>query len=125
MLKNLTQIYCLVICPLATITIGVAFNRVTEIALTGYKFASLLDKFSSNENYIEYETQHNSDKKNEWDSFSSKEIKEKRTLGKEGYIESLKREAFSAIINCMTRLFVAALFFIVHWRLRKKYLLSS
>ena len=129
MLKNLTQIYCLIICLVASITLmitlGVAFNSVTEIALTEYKFASSLDKFSSNEKYIEYKTQYNSDKKNEWDSFSSEEIMEKRTSEKEGYIESRKREAFSTIISCMTWLFVAALFFVVHWRLHKKYSLSS
>ncbi|MEM6338561.1 MAG: hypothetical protein AAF673_01360 [Pseudomonadota bacterium] len=129
MLKNLTQIYCLIICLVATITLmitlGVAFNSVTEIALTEYKFASSLDKFSSNEKYIEYKTQYNSDKKNEWDSVSSEEIKEKRKSEKESYIESRKKEAFSTIISCTTWLFVAALFFIVHWRLHKKYSLSS
>ena len=44
MLKKLTQIYCLIICLVATVKLGVAFNIVTEIALTQY----------------------NSEKKNEW-----------------------------------------------------------
>ena len=129
MFKNLTQLYCLIVCLVATITLmitlGVAFNSVTEITLTEYKFASALDKFSSNDKYIESKTQYNSDKKTEWDSLNSEEIKVKRTSEKEGYIESRKREAFSTIISCMTWLFVAALFFIVHWRMHKKYSLSN
>ena len=52
-------------------------------------------------------------------------IERVKRLEKEGYIESRKREVFSTIISCMTWLFVAALFFVVHWRLHKKYSLSS
>ena len=129
MFKNLTQLYCLIVCLVATIilmiTLAVAFNSVTEITLTEYKFASALDKFSSNDKYIESKTQYNSDKKTEWDSLNSEEITVKRTSEKEGYIESRKREAFSTIISCMTWLFVAALFFIVHWRMHKKCSLSN
>lgn len=129
MLKNLTQIYCLIICLVSAITLmitlGVAFNSVTEITLTEYKFASTLDKFSSNDKYIEYKTQYNSDNKKKWNSLNDEEIKAKRTIEKADYIESRKREAFSTIISCMTWLFVATLFFIVHWRLHKKYSLSS
>lgn len=129
MFKRLTQLYCLTVCLVATltlmITLAVAFNTVTQITLTEYKFASALDKFSSNDKYIEYKTQYNSDKKTEWDSFNSEEIKVKRISEKEGYIESKKREAFSTIISCMTWLFVGVLFFIVHWRMHKKYSLSN
>lgn len=128
MLKILTQIYCLIICLISAttlmITLGVAFNSVTEMALTKYKFASTLNKFSSNDKYIEYK-RYNSDNKEKWNALSDEEIQTKRAIEKEDYIESRKREALSTIISCMTWFFVATLFFIVHWRLQKKYSLSS
>lgn len=125
MLRSLTQLYCLIICLISAITImitlGVAFSSITDIALTEYKFASSLNKFSSNEKYIEHKIQHSPDNKETWDTLSEEEIKIKRTLEKGDFLKGKKNEALSTIISCLTWLFVATLFFTVHWRLQKKY----
>jgi len=129
MFKNLTQLYCLIVCLISAITImitlGVTFNSVTEAALTEYKFASSLNKFSSNDKYIEHKIQYSPDNKEMWNTLSDEEITTKRTIEKEDFIKERKSEALSSIISCITWLFVAALFFIIHWRLQKKYSLSN
>ncbi len=124
MLKNLTQIYSLVICLVSTIilmiTLGVMFNSATDILLTEYKNVHAMDKFSSNDKYIEYKTSYNKDDKR-FELLGGEEIKIKRLQEKEDYINNRKKEAIGTLINCMTWLFISALFFIVHWRMHKKY----
>ena len=129
MFKSLIQLYCLIVCLISAITImitlGVAFNSITEVTLTEYKFASSLSKFSSNDKYIEHKIQYSPDNKETWNTLSDEEIKAKRTIEKEDFLKEKKSEALSTIISCITWLFVAALFFIVHWRLQKKYSLQN
>lgn len=124
MLKNLTQIYSLIICLVSTIilmiTLGVMFNSATDILLTEYKNVHTMDKFSSNDKYIEYKTSYNKDDKR-FELLGGEEIKIKRLQEKEDYINNRKKEAIGTLISCMTWLFISALFFIVHWRMHKKY----
>lgn len=129
MLRSLTQLYCLIICLISSITImitlGIAFSNITDIALTEYKYASSFNKFSSNDKYIEHKIQHSPDNKEMWNTLSEEEIRTKRNIEKEDYLNKQKNEALSTLINCLTWLFVAGLFFTVHWRLQKKYSLQN
>lgn len=129
MLKNLTQIYCLLMCLVSAITLmitlGITLNSVVETTFTEYKFASELNKFSSNDKYIDDKTRYNQNNAEKWTSLSEEEVKTKRIIEREDYIERRKREAISTIISSITWFFVAGLFFIIHWRLQKKYSLSN
>ena len=132
MLKNLTQLYCLIVCLVSTIilmiTLGLMFNYTTEIILTEYKNAKELNKFSSNDKYIEYRKHikcRKHTKCREFDEEKIDDIEVKRLLEKENFIENKKKEAISSIISCMAWLFVSILFFIVHWRMHKKYSLVN
>ena len=90
MFKSLIQLYCLIVCLISAITImitlGVAFNSITEVTLTEYKFASSLSKFSSNDKYIEHKIQYSPDNKETWNTLSDEEIKTKRTIEKEDFL---------------------------------------
>lgn len=125
MFKNLIQLYCLIVCLISAITImitlGITFNSITDVTLTEYKFVSSLNKFSSNDKYIEYKIQYSPDNKEMWNTLSTEEIETKRAVEKVDFFKEKKSEALSTIISCITWLFVATLFFIVHWRLQKKY----
>ena len=58
MFKNLTQIYCLIVCLVASIvmmvTIGIMLNSGTDLVFTEYKYISELNKFSSDVKYIDH-----------------------------------------------------------------------
>lgn len=121
MSKSLIQLYYFIVCLISAITImitlGVAFNSITE-----YKFASSLNKFSSNNKYYKHKIQYSPNNKKTWNMLNDEEIKTKRTIEKEDFLKGKKSEAFSAIISYITWLFVATLFFIAHWGLQKNIL---
>ncbi len=61
MIKNLVQLYSLVVCLIASvvimITIGIMLGNTTDILLLEYKYMNQLDKFTSNEKYIDSQKQ--------------------------------------------------------------------
>jgi len=61
MIKNLVQLYSLVVCLIASvvimITIGIMLGNTTDILLPEYKYMNQLDKFTSNEKYIDSQKQ--------------------------------------------------------------------
>ena len=121
MFKNLTQVYCLIVCLIASvvmmITIGVVLVSGTDFALTEYKYMSQLSKFTSNEKYTDYQKQIDSSDKEKWQTLSPDLIKEKRIAAREDYINEVKGNAISSIINCATWIITGLFFFIVHWKM--------
>ncbi len=131
MFKNLTQVYCLIVCLVASvvmmITTGVMLGSGTELVFTEYKYMSQLNKFSSDRKYIEYKmnqasSNHYDEKisskdKEQWQTLKPELIKEKRIADREDYINEVKGNAISSIISCVTWLITGLFFFIIHWRM--------
>ena len=82
MFKNLTQIYCLIVCLVASIimmiTIGIMLNSGTDFVFTEYKYMSQLSKFSNDEKYIDHKKQISSGDKEHQKMLKPELIKEKR-----------------------------------------------
>ena len=76
--KNFIQVYCLVICLVASIvmmvTIGIMLVSTTDLIFTDYKYKNQLNNFADNEKYIEYQKHKNPDDKEKWQSLSLKLI---------------------------------------------------
>ena len=70
MFKNLVQLYSLVVCLIASIvmmiTIGIMLGNATDILLPEYKYMNQLDKFTSNEKYIDSQKRSDSSNKESW-----------------------------------------------------------
>jgi hypothetical protein len=124
MLKNLTQVYCLIICLVASIvmmvTIGIMLISATDLIFTNYKYKNQLNRFVSNEKYIDYQKHTNPNNKEKWESLSMKLVEEKRIAAKREYIEELKDSAISGIINCATWLITGLIFFVIHWKMYRR-----
>ena len=119
--KNFIQVYCLVICLVASIvmmvTIGIMLVSTTDLIFTDYKYKNQLNNFADNEKYIEYQKHKNPDDKEKWQSLSLKLIEEKRIIAKGDYIEEIKDGASSSIINATTWLIILLIFFVIHWKM--------
>ena len=121
MFKNLTQIYCLIVCLVASIimmvTIGIMLNSGTDFVFTEYKYMSQLSKFSNDEKYIDHKKQISSGDKEQQKMLKPELIKEKRIADREDYIKEVKGNALSSIISCISWLITGLFFFILHWRM--------
>ena len=124
MLKNLTQVYCLIICLVASIvmmvTIGIMLISATDLMFTEYKYKNQLNRFVSNEKYIDYQKHTNPNDKEKWQSLSMKLVEEKRIAAKREYIEDVKDSAISGIINFATWLITGLIFFVIHWKMYRR-----
>ena len=121
MFKNLTQIYCLIVCLVASIimmvTIGIMLNSGTDFVFTEYKYMSQLSKFSSDEKYIDHKKEISSNDKEQQQTLKPELIKEKRIADREDYIKKVKGSALGSIISCISWLITCLFFFIIHWRM--------
>jgi len=121
MFKNLTQIYCLAVCLIASVimmvTIGIMLTNGTDLVLTEYKYMSQLSKFTSDEKYTDYQKQIDSSDKEKWQTLSKDLIKAKRIAAREDYINEIKGNAISSIITCTTWLITCLFFFVSHWKM--------
>ena len=121
MFKNLTQIYCVIVCLIASIvmmiTIGIMLNSGTDFVFTEYKYMSELNKFSSDEKYIDHKKQISSSDKEEQKTLKTVLIKEKRIADREDYIKVAKGNDLSSIISCISWLVTGLFFFIIHWKM--------
>ncbi len=121
MFKNLTQVYCLIVCLVSSvvmmITIGVMLGSGTDFVFTEYKYISQLSKFSSDEKYVEYKKQASSNDKEQRQILKPELIKDKRIADREDYINEVKGNAISSMISCATWLITGLFFFIIHWRM--------
>lgn len=119
------QVYSLAICLVASIVmmiaLGVMLGSGTDLILTEYKHARQLRNYDNDEKFIEYKrrTADNDYDKEQWKAPNANQIKDKRMTDREDYINGVKDSAISNITNCITWLFTALLFFIIHWRLYK------
>ena len=125
MIKNLIQLYCMIICLVSTIATmiitGIMLVNVTDILFTKYKFASELNKFTSNTKYIKHNNHPDSESKKKLQAMTSKEVSVLRLADKDSYIDDKKKAAQSTLIASTTWLIVFLLFFWIHWRLYKKH----
>lgn len=105
MFKNITQIYCLLVCLISviilTVSLSSAINNTIRIFVFDYEYTDVL------ENFIE------SDDKNEEARSKKQEL---------SYIKEQKRHSWLGIINSFGWILVSSLFFMIHWRLNKRYI---
>ncbi len=129
MIKNLVQLYSLVLCLIASvvimITIGIMLGNTTDILLPEYKYMNQLDKFTSNEKYIDSQKQSEHSSKEKWQIIDPNLLAEKRLAERESYINRIKGDAISTVINCITWLITGLFFFVIHWRMYKGYSASN
>ena len=129
MIKNLVQLYSLVVCLIASvvimITIGIMLGNTTDILLPEYKYMNQLDKFTSNEKYIDSQKQSEHSSKEKWQIIDPHLLAEKRLAERESYINRIKGDAISTVINCITWLITGLFFFVIHWRMYKGYSASN
>lgn len=129
MIKNLVQLYSLVVCLIASvvimITIGIMLGNTTDILLPEYKYMNQLDKFTSNEKYIDSQKQGEHSSKEKWQIIDPNLLAEKRLAERESYINRIKGDAISTVINCITWLITGLFFFVIHWRMYKGYSASN
>ncbi len=129
MIKNLVQLYSLVVCLIASvvimITIGIMLGNTTDILLPEYKYMNQLDKFTTNEKYIDSQKQSDHSSKEKWQIIDPNSLAEKRLAERESYINRIKGDAISTVINCITWLITGLFFFIIHWRMYKGYSASN
>ncbi|WPX98922.1 hypothetical protein Megpolyxen_00777 [Candidatus Megaera polyxenophila] len=129
MIKNLAQLYSLVVCLIASvvimITIGIMLGNTTDILLPEYKYMNQLDKFTSNEKYIDSQKQSEHSSKEKWQIIDPNLLAEKRLAERESYINRIKGDAISTVINCITWLITGLFFFVIHWRMYKGYSASN
>ena len=129
MIKNLVQLYSLVVCLIASvvimITIGIMLGNTTDILLLEYKYMNQLDKFTSNEKYIDSQKQSEHSSKEKWQIIDPNLLAEKRLAERESYINRIKGDAISTVINCITWLITGLFFFVIHWRMYKGYSASN
>lgn len=106
MFKNLVQLYSLVVCLIASIvmmiTIGIMLGNATDILLPEYKYMNQLDKFTSNEKYIDSQKRSDPSNKESWQIIDPNSLVEKRLAERESYINRIKGDAISTVINCIT-----------------------
>jgi len=101
------------------IAIGIMLGNITDILLPEYKYINQLDKFTSNEKYIDYQKQSDSSNKERLQIIDSDSVAEKRLAEREDYINRIKGDAISTLINCTTWLITGLFFFVIHWRIYK------
>ena len=122
MIKNLVQLYSLVVCLIASvvimITIGIMLGNTTDILLPEYKYMNQLDKFTSNEKYIDSQKQSDHSSKEKWQIIDPDSLAEKRLAERESYINRIIGDAISTVINCITWLITGLFFFVIHWRMK-------
>jgi hypothetical protein len=102
------------------VTIGIMLISATDLIFTEYKYKNQLNRFVSNEKYIDYQKHTNPNDKEKWQSLSMKLVEEKRIAAKREYIEEVKDSAISGIINCVTWLITGLIFFVIHWKMYRR-----
>jgi len=131
-LKNIFQIYTLLVCLVCTIiliiTTAFLLDEVTDLIIPQYKNYSSLLRYESNERYLSYlETK---------DMYGSKDmvnkeflnikdlppaqIDEKRAFAKKAFLEERKGYTIQSLITTVQWALVAFFFFFIHWRLYRR-----
>lgn len=70
--------------------------------------------------YLEqYDTKENDSLYKQLKDISAEKLTEKRITYKNDYIQTVKAQSTSTIINCLTWIIVSLIFFIIHWKFYK------
>lgn len=121
------QIYSMVVCFISTVILLVSLiitlNAFIRLFLPEYSNKSELIKYSTNEQYLrylkQYDTKENDSLYKQLKDISSEELTKKRIAYKNDYIQTIKAESTSTIINYLTWIIVSLIFFILHWKFYK------
>lgn len=123
MFKNLLQLYSLLICMISVVlmivVLGLLSFSVGDLVLFQYKYSYELNKFNSNEKYIQHKKQNNKSQVN-WSKLSEQEVTNLRLSEKEDYQDQKQSYALYNILDKAGWLIVGFIFFIIHWCLYKK-----
>jgi uncharacterized membrane protein YraQ (UPF0718 family) len=134
MLKNILQLYALVICAVAAITLfvisGMTISYLTDLMIPEYKKYSSLTQYESNEAYIaSHKGLYNAETHKEMNTLnqvsalkqlSPQALTEKRLTAKKTFLEDVRRRAIENLINSFEWALVALVFFLIHWRIYKR-----
>jgi hypothetical protein len=115
-IKNIFQIYTLLVCLISTIVLMIAFgmllNSFTDLLIPQYTRYSTLQEYESRESYI--------NRNKEFSTLSPPQIDEKRIRARKEYLQETKGRAIEGIIHALQWALVGIIFFFVHWRLYKR-----
>jgi len=127
-IKNLFQVYTLLICLISTVILlvcaGVFLSSITNIIIPQYTNYSHMIRFQSNESYLRhaYSMGDYGDLKpaEKLKELSPTQLTQKRIDEKTTFLENTRGSSLSNIISVIEWSLVALLFFFIHWRLYKR-----
>lgn len=127
-LKNILQLYALVVCTITVIMLlvisCVSVTSLTSLLLPEYTHYSAMSDYESNEAYIRsFEKHYDQDTKKEASVLKQllpQELSEKRLQAKNDFLEDNRRKNISLLIYQFELAFIAFVFFYIHWRIYKK-----
>lgn len=127
-IKNIFQVYTLLICLISTVILlvcaGIFLSSITNIIIPQYTNYSYMIRFQSNENYLRhaYNVGDYGDLKTaeKLKDLSPTQLTQKRMDEKTTFLENTRGSSLSTIISVIEWSLVALLFFFIHWRLYKR-----
>ncbi|MCC8483154.1 MAG: hypothetical protein LN561_01055 [Rickettsia endosymbiont of Labidopullus appendiculatus] len=121
MFKNLLQLYSMIICLFASLTLMFTLVQVMQdiasLVLPEYKYNHDIAKFNSVENFINSKNPEEAEKIK---LLSKIEIDKKINLEKTNYMQKIEKETVFNLINKAIWVITSSIFFIIHWFLYKK-----
>lgn len=150
MIKNILQIYALLVCLITIVILIISFsislNSVTNLLIPEYKYYSSLRPYDSNEAYIEdYErsigftpsslhqlssSALDESERQYWKDKMQKvmalqqlppaQLDAKRLAAREQYLEDKKIQNITSLIETFQWIVIAMIFFFIHWKIYKK-----
>ncbi|MBP6951872.1 MAG: hypothetical protein KBD36_01805 [Alphaproteobacteria bacterium] len=127
MIKNIFQLYTLLICLICTIILIISssmfLNSLTDLFIPEYKSYSSMVSYESNDNYLRYYERDWGIKDERYialSQLSPDQLDDKRMIAKKAFLAQEKAQAIGALIHCLQWALVALAFFLIHWRLYKK-----
>jgi hypothetical protein len=127
-IKNLFQVYTLLICLISTIILlvcaGIFLSSITNIIIPQYTNYSHMIRFQSNESYL----RHTHDMGDYGDLKAAEKLKDlspaqltqKRMDEKTTFLENTRGSSISTLIGVIEWSLIALVFFLIHWRLYKR-----
>ncbi len=120
-LKNIFQIYTLLVCLVSTIILMISaymfLNATTDLLFPQYKHYSSLLRYESNESYLRSLNSYNDREYKEIKPLPPRDIEVKRNEARINFLEKQKGSAIENIILTLQWALVGFIFFIIHWRL--------
>lgn len=132
-LKNILQLYALLICAFAAIALfvisGVTLNTLTSLAIPESKNYASLARYESNEAYLNsretygpgtYGAPFSEQELSALKKLSPQDLTEKRLKARKAFLEDERKKNIQALITSCEWALVAIIFFLIHWRLYKR-----